>query len=158
MNWFVLYVKSNTEKKVASTLAKLELETYAPHVTEIRQWSDRKKKVDVPLFKSYVFVKLEETQRNRVFDVPGVVRYLFWLGKPARVRDREIDVIKDWIDNDAVENLVLSQFATGDHVMIKRGPLKDKEAIIEHIDTTNVRLTLLDMGVVVCAKINKVLQ
>jgi len=48
-------------------------------VTQIKQWSDRKKKTETPLIPSYVFVNIEEKNRNDVFEVPGVVRYLFWL-------------------------------------------------------------------------------
>ncbi len=157
MKWFVLYVRSNNEKKVAQAFDKLEIENYAPHRTEVRQWSDRKKKVQVPLFKSYVFVRLRESERNRVFEVPGVVRYLFWLGKPAVVRDVEIDVIKNWIDGDEVDDFVLSHFSPGDQIQIKKGPMKDQQAIIQQIDAINIRLILVDMGVVLSAKLKEIL-
>ncbi len=90
MTWFVLYVKPQNEIKVGKALTALGIEVFCPTKKEVRQWSDRKKTVEVPLFKSYVFVKLEAQNRNQVFSVPGVVRYLFWLGKPAVVRDEEI--------------------------------------------------------------------
>ena len=157
MNWFVLYVKSNNEKKVATAFGNMNIEHYAPHTTEIRQWSDRKKKVEVPLFKSYVFVKLNEKERNRVFDVPGVVRYLFWLGKPAIVRDAEIEVIKEWLESDKINDFELAQFSPGDRVQVKKGPMKDQKAIIQHIDATKVRLLLVEMGVVLTAKVKEVL-
>jgi len=64
-------------------------------VTQIKQWSDRKKKTETPLIASYVFVNIEEKNRNDVFDIPGVVRYLFWLGKPAIVREVEILALKE---------------------------------------------------------------
>jgi transcription antitermination factor NusG len=60
----------------------------------VRQWSDRKKKVVVPLFNSYVFVQVADSDRSLVFQSVGAVRYLFWLGKPAIVRDEEIGTIK----------------------------------------------------------------
>jgi transcriptional antiterminator RfaH len=86
MNWLVLYTKPKNEVKVAERLAAAGITVYCPLVTSLRQWSDRKKKVTLPLFSSYVFVQLAEVQRAAVFEVPGVVRYLFWLGKPAVVQ------------------------------------------------------------------------
>ena len=94
MNWYVLYVQSRKEKKVAEMLQEMKVQVYCPHIKEIRQWSDRKKTIESPLFKSYVFVRLQDRERQLVFGVPGVVRYLFWLGKPAVVRDEEIQAIK----------------------------------------------------------------
>jgi transcription antitermination factor NusG len=90
MQWYALYTEPRHEKKVADRLLKLGVEVYCPLVTQIKQWSDRKKKVEVPLLPSYVFVKLEESNRDIVFQVSGVVRYLFWLGKPAIIRNEEI--------------------------------------------------------------------
>ena len=86
MNWYVVYTKPRWEKKVVEQLNQKGIECYCPLITQVRQWSDRKKKVDVPLFNSYVFVHLEESDRNSVFLSSGVVRYLFWLGKLAVVR------------------------------------------------------------------------
>src|SRR5690606_20682493 len=98
MPWFVLYTKPRAEKKTAEQLARMGVEVYCPVVRTMRQWSDRKKKVDIPLFSSYLFVNLTEEERNVVFRASGVVRYLFWLGKPAVVRQEEIDTIREWLD------------------------------------------------------------
>lgn len=68
--------------------------------TKIQQRSDRKVKVEVPLFNNYIFVQLLEKDRNLIFDSPGVVRYLFWLGKHAIVKDHEIATIKEWLDTE----------------------------------------------------------
>jgi transcription antitermination factor NusG len=94
MNWYVVYTKPKWEKKVAERLNEIGVITYCPLVTKISQWSDRKKIVSVPLFNSYIFVQIEEKNRNRVFEIPGAVRYLFWLGKPATVRNSEIEAIQ----------------------------------------------------------------
>jgi transcriptional antiterminator RfaH len=77
MNWFVIYTKSKNEKKVSERLEAMGIEVFRPMVTTIRQWSDRKKKIKTPLLNSYIFVKIEEQNRNKVFEIPGVVRYLF---------------------------------------------------------------------------------
>ena len=73
-------------------LNDLGVEVYCPVKTEVRQWSDRKKKVIVPVLPSMVLVHLKETDRDQVFLVPGVLRYLFWLGKAAQVSSKEISI------------------------------------------------------------------
>ncbi len=83
MNWYVVYTKPKWEKKVAEQLKNAGVECYCPLIVKIHQWSDRKKKVEVPLFNSYVFVRLAEEDRNLVFQSTGAVRYLFWLGKAS---------------------------------------------------------------------------
>ncbi|WP_434037627.1 UpxY family transcription antiterminator [Formosa sp. 4Alg 33] len=93
--WYVVYTKSRNEKKVEANLNRLGIEAYCPVKTEIRVWSDRKKKVFVPLLPSMVLVKLLESERNEVFNVPGVVRYMFWNGEPVVVREDEVAVLKE---------------------------------------------------------------
>lgn len=98
MPWFVLYTKSRSEKSVAEKLRAMNVEVYCPLIKTQRQWSDRVKVVEEPLFQSYCFVHLKEQQRSVVFGVPGLVRYLFWQGMPAIVRDSEIDSIKTMLN------------------------------------------------------------
>ncbi len=156
MKWFVLYVQSRKEKKVAEMLQEMRIEVYCPIVKEIRQWSDRKKTVENPLFKSYVFVRLQDKDRQVVFEVPGVVRYLFWLGKPAIVRDEEINTIKKWLEDDTVEEITLSKLIPGDELQIKNGILKDQRAVIREVGKKRIRLVILGLGIVVNAKIKDV--
>ena len=94
MPWFVLYTKPKNEKKVADKLKAKGIDVYCPLIKVKRQWSDRIKTIEEPLFKSYCFVNLEERERANVFGVSGIVRYLFWQNKAAIVRDSEIDAIK----------------------------------------------------------------
>tara|TARA_B100001765_G_scaffold150456_1_gene96564 strand:- start:51576 stop:52031 length:456 start_codon:yes stop_codon:yes gene_type:complete len=142
-------VKSQTEKKTASALERMGLEVFCPTKTEVRQWSDRKKKVKVPLFKSYVFVRLEESQRQQVFAVHSVVRYLFWLGKPAIVRDEELETVKNWLADERVAEVQVQQFNPGDRVEIKSGVFKGQSGIIDQTGTRKVRLLLKNLGVIV---------
>ena len=156
MNWYVLYVQSRKEKKVAEMLQEMKVQVCCPHIKEIRQWSDRKKTIESPLFKSYVFVRLQDRERQLVFGVPGVVRYLFWLGKPAVVRDEEIQAIKKWLEEDEVEEITLSKLVPGDELHIKNGILKNQKAVIQEVGKTRIRLVLAGLGVVVNAKIKDV--
>ncbi len=146
MSWYVLYTKPRTEKRVAESLEQMGVKVYCPLITEIKQWKDRKKKLKTPLFKSYVFIKLEEKNRNRVFDVPGVVRYLFWLGKPAIVRNEEIEVIQEWLDGEKVDEAKVEHLNEGDKISIKNGVFKDQEAIIREVGKRKMRLIMPKLG------------
>lgn len=146
MAWYVLYTKPRTEKKVAQRLEEMGVAVYCPLITEIKQWKDRKKKLKSPLFKSYVFIQLKEQERNLVFDVPGVVKYLFWLGKPAIVKDEEIEVIRKWLNGENVDDAKVDCLNEGDHISIKSGVFKNQEAIIREVGKRKMRLILPKMG------------
>lgn len=146
MNWYVVYTKPKWEKKVAEQLTKNGIECYCPLVTQIRQWSDRKKKVEAPLFNSYVFVRLSESDRNLVFQSTGVVRYLFWLGKAAIVRDEEINTIKKWLDSPDEYELSVANMQVGDKIVLESGPFQSQEAVIKEVNKTHYVLVLESMG------------
>lgn len=155
--WYVLYTKPRAEKKVADFLNNINLEVYCPMVTEVRQWSDRKMKLQVPLFTSYVFVNLLERERYKAFDVPGVVRYLFWLGKPAVVKDKEIETIRQWLRGDSLEEISVAHISPGDKIIIGSGAFKDEEAIVQEVGPKRIKLILPGLGFTVTAKTREVL-
>jgi transcriptional antiterminator RfaH len=93
-SWYVLYTKPRNEKKVAERLTGAGYSVYCPLHKVRRQWSDRIKTVEEPLFRSYVFIQIEDAKRDEVFVYPGTVRYLFWLRRPAVVRQSEIATIQ----------------------------------------------------------------
>ncbi|MDT0677704.1 transcription termination/antitermination protein NusG [Autumnicola musiva] len=156
MKWYVLYTKPKWELKVDKALRRLNVEVYCPTYTEVKQWSDRKKKITAPLFNSYIFVRLHEKDRSVVFDAPGVVRYLFWLGKPAVVRDDEIETLKNWLEGGDIDEIKVEKFSVGDIVKINQGALKDQKAAIEEIGNKKMRLFLPAMGCMVTARISDV--
>ena len=113
-NWFVIYTKPKSELKVLERLTNLGIEAYTPTKIEVRKWSDRKKKVTLCLLPSMVLVCLEEKEVNKVFEVPGVRRYLFVHGERARVKNDEVLAMKHYIENtyqllDKKEHLVGSK-------------------------------------------------
>jgi transcriptional antiterminator RfaH len=156
MSWFVLHVKAHKEKKVSEMLEKMDVEVFCPLIKETKNWSDRKKLVDEPLFKSYVFIKITEKYRGIVFGVPGVMRYLFLEGKPALVRDEEIDVIKEWMSRGTNDVIELSKLIPGNEITVKNGLLKDRKGVIQWVGKSNVSLLLEEMGVVAQARLKDV--
>ena len=144
--WYVVYTKARNEKKTALILEKSGIDVYCPIVKEVRQWSDRKKTVEVPLFSSYLFVHLAPKERELVYAAPGVVRYLFWLNRPAIVKDQEIETLKSWLSGEVLAAKVQTLKA-GDCLSISQGPFKGKDGVIQNINANRVELVLKELGV-----------
>ena len=156
LKWFVLVIKTNREKQVAEILEKHGFEIYCPVKKEIRQWSDRKKKVDVPVFQNYLFVRLKEADRDTVFITSYIKKYLYWLGKPAVVRDEEIETIRKWMSDTSILNVTPSRLQKGKLITIEKGAFKDKEATIQEVRKNELKLVLNGLGIVLLAKIKDV--
>ena len=156
MRWYVLCTKSRAEIKTAGRLKDMGVEVYCPVITERHQWSDRKKKVTVPLFKSYIFVRMAPKKVNQVFVAPGVV-FLFWLGKRAVVKDAEINMIRKWLECDDVDEAKIDVLNAGDRITISKGAFKGQEAIIKEVGKKTLRLILPKLGCVLQVKINEVM-
>lgn len=152
MNWYVVYTKPKWEKKVADKLSQIGIECYCPIITQIKQWSDRKKKIEVPLFNSYVFVQLADKDRNSVFEIAGVVRYLFWLGKPAIVRDEEINIIKTSLKADNIIDISVTSIQVGDRIKLETGAFSNQNAIVQEVSNTHYILVLESLGCVLKIK------
>jgi transcription antitermination factor NusG len=145
MPWYVLYTKPRQEKKATDSLNAIGIEAYCPMVTVVKQWSDRKKKIQVPLISSYVFVNIGEHQREAVFKVSGIVRYLFWLGKPAVVRAIEIEALKKSLEG-IVASFEVSAIQKDTIYKISEGPFQGFEGIVKNINATTIQLLLVDLG------------
>lgn len=145
MPWYALYTEPRHEKKVAARLQQLGIEIYCPLIVQVRQWSDRKKKVEVPLLPSYVFVKVDSNERERVFQVSGVVRYLYWLGQPAIIKEAEIDMMQKWLQGTVVSFEVVG-IRPGDPYEIPSGPFMGQKGIVDKVATKHITLVLEQLG------------
>jgi transcriptional antiterminator RfaH len=153
MNWQVLYTKPKWEKKVAEQLSANGVTCYCPTIVKLQQWSDRKKKVVVPLFNHYVFVQVSEKDKNSVFISPGVVRYLFWLGKHAVVKDEEITIIKRWLEGNENEiSIDVLPYKVGETIKIDKGPFTNLNATIKEVTNTHYVLVLESLGCILKMK------
>jgi transcription antitermination factor NusG len=146
MPWFVIYTKSRNEKKVAELLQKNGVEVFCPLVKLKKNWSDRTKIVETPLFNSYVFVNLSEKDRNVVFNVPGVIRYLFWLKKPAIVKDSEIESLKAEL-HETIDSFTIENYQIGDTVKISEGVFKGLDGVIEKQSNNKFHVILENVGI-----------
>jgi transcription antitermination factor NusG len=152
MNWYVVYTKPKWEKRVADQLMQLGVNCYCPILKTIKQYSDRKKKVEVPLFNNYIFVQLADKDRNLVFLSRGAIRYLYWLGKHAIVKQKEIDTIKKWLATDS--HISISQYNVGDTIKVNSGPFLNHDAVIKEVTNSHYVLILESLGCVLKIKHN----
>jgi transcriptional antiterminator RfaH len=148
MNWFVVYTKPQHELKVEKKLTNLGYKVYCPKTTQVRQWSDRKKKIITPLIKSYLFIKIDSSKRDEIFQVDGVIRYLYWLGKPAMVRDCELQCIENYLSFDKAK-VAVQYLNVGDTTIIKEGIFENEEATIIRKNNNSTTVCLQSLGLLV---------
>ena len=147
--WFVLYTKPRNEIKVSQRLSVLGIENYTPTRVEVRQWSDRKKKIAVALLPSMVLVNLNEKEVNKVFEVAGVVRYLFENQKRAEVSNEEVLAMKYYLENTYHSNK--EELAVGETVKV---PLLEEEATVIAVKGKNCFAQLKKLGAIVSFQLN----
>ena len=150
--WYVLYTKSRHEKKVTERLVSEGFDVFCPMIKTVKQWSDRKKKVTVPLIPSYIFIKVEEKNRNKVLSDSSVLNYVYWLGKPAIIRDEELDRLKGIISNNNKQEFEIRSLNVGDKINIEKGFLKENDAVIKKTSKNYVYAELKELGIVVVVK------
>jgi transcriptional antiterminator RfaH len=121
--WYALYTRSRAEKKVAEVLEQSQIEVYLPLQKTLRQWSDRRKWVYEPLFRSYVFVKIEKKDFHHVLNVFGVVRFVTIAHEKIAIPECQIDAIRAYMGELIIEQ-PLSYFQKGGEVEVVYGPLK----------------------------------
>lgn len=151
-HWRVLYTQPRAEKKVNDRLLEENFHTYLPLYTTIRQWSDRKKKVELPLFNSYIFLKVNEAERLKALDVQGVVRYVYYLGKPALVRQKEIDAIERFLNKTQGMRIKVDK---GDNVEIASGPMEGVFGRVIRIGKDKLLLRIEQLNMSLVAEVEK---
>jgi transcription termination/antitermination protein NusG len=127
MNWFVLYTTSRAEKKVAERIEEKGIEVYLPMVEEVRQWSDRKKKVRKALFNGYVFVKITKDKLYELLQVPGAVKFVNFSGEHATIREEDINMIKRIVETGVAVEIDNTEIEMGQYVKILGGALEGME-------------------------------
>ena len=148
--WNVIHTKPRQEKKVASLLSAKGYEVYLPLQLVMKQWSDRKKKVEEPLIKSYVFIQAKENNREQALFTPGVVKYLYWLGRPAEVPDEEIEILRQFLgEQKSTSSSGSSNINTEDEIEIQFGVLKSAKGkfISKHGNRLVINMELMNQTV-----------
>jgi transcriptional antiterminator RfaH len=132
-NWYAAYTHSRAEKKVARELAKQGIDHYLPLIKTLKQWSDRKKKVEEPLIRSYIFVHITEKEYRDVLHTAGVMNIVRFSGKPVPIPDWQIENLKILMGTSLPITVENRDFAPGEEVRITRGTLEGLRGIIQQI-------------------------
>ena len=145
--WYALYTKSRAEKKVAEGLTKLGIINYLPIKRELKQWSDRKKWVEVPAISSYIFVKITPDQYRTVFQVNGIVAYVAHKGKALTIPEHEMVAMQRTIENKIDFNVEARNIKKGEEITVTSGPLKGIKGIVQTIQgTKKLYLNISNIG------------
>jgi len=153
--WFALYTKPRWEKKVNSLLNDKGVECYCPLNRVKRKWTDRIKTIEEPLFKSYVFVKVDDTERTKVRLTNGVINFVYWNGKPAIVKEKEIQTIKRFLDEHEAVQVRPMELMPNQTVLITSGAFMDQQAVVLDANKKEVKVAILSLGQELIATIDK---
>lgn len=158
MQWKALYVNSRAEKKIGDTLLAKNIEAYVPLVKTMRQWSDRKKMVEIPLMNGYVFVKVSQQEQDKVLQTRGVVSFVRSEGRTAIIRDEEINRLKQLVElgYQLEAGAISKTYKEGDKVKITSGSLKGLEGyVLESRGTAEIDVLLESIGQCIRVKLPK---
>ncbi len=145
--WYAVYTRPRWEKKVASMLQEKGIENYCPINKVTRQWSDRKKVVLEPVFKGYVFVRLQEEKKWQVKEVNGILNFVYFLGKPAKIRDEEIDTIRRFLNEFNDVQVESKGLVVNSEVRIKQGVMMNYHGVVIEVlgNRAVVKIDTLDI-------------
>ena len=150
--WHAVYTKPRHEKKALERLSINGFEVFCPMTNTIKQWSDRKKKITTPLIPSYIFVHVNEKEKSKILEDPSVLNYIYWLGKPAIIRDYEIERLKGLFSKEKMQEFEIKKLKIGEKISLSKGYLKDENATIKKVNNNNVHVELSELGIVVILK------
>ena len=149
--WYVVYTRPRWEKKAATYHAAAGIECYCPLNKVSKQWTDRKKVVLEPLFKSYLFVKVDKDKMWQVTAIPGVLNYVYWLGKPATVPEREIEAIRLFLADHQQVFIEQKHIKPGDTIRINSAPFYDIEGRVIAIKGNRVQVQIPSLNIALFA-------
>ena len=153
--WYAVYTRPRWEKKVAFLLTEKNIVNYCPLNKVERQWRDRKKIVLEPLFKSYVFIQVSAKEHVDVLQTDGVLNYVKWLGKPAVIRDEEIEMIREFLRDYNNVKVESTDIRVDDWVRISNGPLREQEGNVVMIKGHTVKIFLPSLKIALYAEVEK---
>lgn len=145
--WYPVYTQSRAEKKAYQALLSKGIEAYLPLQRQLRQWSDRKKWVEEPLIKSYLFVRIVRQQQTEVLMTTGISRFIYFSGKIAAMPDRQIEELRLLLASPYELEITEEKLLPGEKIEIKAGPLKGiRGEIIEYRSQKQLLLRLGDIS------------
>jgi len=127
-NWYVVYTHARHERTVSEGLQRKSIESYLPLYSELRRWSDRRVRIELPVFPGYVFVRISLFEKSRVLSTPGVVRFVSLAGHLYPIPDDDMEALKNALQCRPAHPF--PYLSEGKKVRVKHGPLKGLEGVI----------------------------
>jgi|694.fasta_scaffold98835_1 transcription antitermination factor NusG len=152
--WYVFYLKSRYEKKVAEKLEKNQIPFYLPLVTIRKKWSDRHVLVSEPLIRGYIFVPAYIVDKGNMIYVEGIVNLLKFKGKNAIVYQKDIDILKDFLGEHTIEKYEVQSLDIGTQIEIRRGILSGKKGQVLEIKNKMAKIQLLELGIEIAVTVH----
>ncbi|MDB5145733.1 MAG: antitermination protein NusG [Mucilaginibacter sp.] len=147
LKWYPVYTQARAEKKACQALLNKGIETYLPLHRQVKQWSDRKKWVEEPFIKSYLFVHIKEFEQTEVLMTKGIARFIYFSGKIASMPDRQIQELKLLMTSPYELEITEEDLQPGEKIIIKAGPLKGLTGeIISYRSQRQLALRLENLG------------
>ena len=153
--WLAIYTRPRWEKKVNQLLTEKGFESYCPLNKVKRKWSDRIKVVEEPLFKSYVFVKVSEDDRTEVRMTTGAINFVYWNGKPAVIKEKEINAIRRFLNEHEYVEARPMVLKLNQRVRIIKGTLMDKEGKVLELRHKTAKIAIDSLGYILVAYIDR---
>jgi transcription antitermination factor NusG len=145
--WYPVCTNPRAEKKAYQALLNKGIETYLPLKRQLKQWSDRKKWIDEPFIKSYLFVRIAEHEQAEILMTLGITRFIYFGGKIASMPDRQIDDLKLLMTSSFELEITAENLLPGEKIIIKAGPLKGMTGeIISYRSQKQLILRLENLG------------
>lgn len=146
-HWYIWYTKPRVEKKLQKELTAEGVETFLPLIKELHQWSDRKKWVEVPLFRGYIFTRISPRRFQEIRQNNGIVTYVRFDGQAAIMTEEEIERIQKLITDPEDLEVVHHEFYEGEKVEVITGPLMGVEGlVVEQKGTKKVAVNIEKLG------------
>ena len=129
VSWYAACTRPRHEKRVLQQLADRRFEPFLPLFQAVHRWKDRRKIVELPLFRGYVFVRISPQQRVGVLQTPGVVRFVCFNGRPAALPDSQIEALRSAYDR-GLRFEPHPLLKVGSRVRVRHGCLAGAEGVL----------------------------
>ena len=155
VHWYALYVRSRHEKKVAEMLEDRGFDVYCPLTKTSRKWSDRIKIVIEPVFRGYVFLHATRNRLWESMEIPGIVSPVRYLGKPAIIREEEIETIKKFLNEFPDAKAEQSLLQPQSKVRVRQGVMMDYKGIVLEVFGNTALVKIDSLGISLTARFNR---
>ena len=145
--WYPVYTHPKAEKKAHLALVNKGIEAYLPLRRQLKQWSDRKKWIDEPFIKSYLFVRITQQEQTEVLMTKGITRFIYFGGKITSMPDKQIEDLKLLMASAVELEITEEDLLPGEKIILKAGPLKGMVGeIISYRSQKQLALRLENLG------------